>query len=182
MYPLAFLITGLISEFFGKERASFCINLGLGINIFGATIVAVMDILPATPWSEVNDEIFHHVFGFYGVCFAASVLACYISQRIDVRIYLFIKELTNGKHLWLRNYSSTGISLFIDTFVVIAALVAFDLLPKEQMWNVVMNSYGFKMLFTVCATPIFYASAFVIKKLIRNEQIADMKQQEIALV
>ena len=92
LYPLAFLITGLISEFYGKERAQFCINLGLGINIFSAILIGIMDFLPATSWSEVNDEVFHNVFGFYGVCFRASIVACYVSQRIDVRIYLFVKK------------------------------------------------------------------------------------------
>jgi uncharacterized integral membrane protein (TIGR00697 family) len=175
LYPLAFLITGLISEFYGKERAKFCINLGLGMNIISATIVSFMDILPATSWSEINDQIFHEVFGFYGVCFAASIIACYISQSIDIRIYLFVKALTNGKYIWLRNYSSTTISLFIDTFVVIATLVSFDLLPREQMWNVTMNSYGFKMFFTICATPIFYTAIFIVRKMTINEDALNAK-------
>jgi uncharacterized integral membrane protein (TIGR00697 family) len=176
LYPLAFLITGLTSEFYGMNRAKFCINLGLGVNIFSAIIVSIMDILPATSWSEINDEIFHNVFGFYGVCFAASILACYISQLIDIRIYLFVKQLTKDKYIWIRNYASTSISLFIDTIVVIATLVAFDLLPKEQMWNVTLNSYGFKMFFTICATPIFYTAIFIVRKLTIKDIILDEKK------
>ncbi len=94
LYPLTFLITDLITEFYGKERAQFCIRFAMVINILVAIIIAFMDYLPATEWSKINDETFHKVFGYYGVAFIGSILACYTSQAIDVRLYLLIRDLT----------------------------------------------------------------------------------------
>ncbi|WP_410519704.1 queuosine precursor transporter [Candidatus Cyrtobacter comes] len=163
LYPLTFLITDLITEFYGKERAQFCIRFAMVINILVAIIIAFMDYLPATEWSKINDETFHNVFGYYGVAFAGSIIACYTSQAIDVRLYLLIHSLTKGKYLWLRNNGSTSISLLIDTTVVIGFMTIFGIFPVEQMWTLIVNSYSWKLFFTICSTPLFYISVSFIK-------------------
>lgn len=171
LYPLTFLVTDLITEFYGKERANFCVRLALIMNFLIASMVAFMDYLPATSWSKIDNSIFHQVFGFYSVAFIGSIIACYISQAIDILLYLWIRELTQGKYLWLRNNGSTAISLFIDTFTVISFMTLFDILPREQMWLLIGNSYSWKLFFTICSTPLFYGGVQVIKWLQRSKQI-----------
>ena len=170
LYPLAFFVTGVISEFYGKEKAEFCVKMSILMNISGASIVTIMNIMPATDWSEVTDNMFHEIFGFYGICFGASMAACYISQFLDIQIYVFVKNLTKGKYIWIRNYISTFISLFIDTFIVVYLLKLFNLIPQEQMWNIILSGYCFKVFFTICTTPIFYATIFLINKLTLKER------------
>ena len=133
LYPLTFLVTDLIVECYGKEKAQFCVKLAVCINILVVMIITFMDYLPATTWSKINDEVFHNVFGYYGVAVIGSIIACYISQIIDVRLYLFISKITNGQYLWLRNIVGTSISLFIDTIVVIVFMTTFNIFPVEQM-------------------------------------------------
>ena len=149
LYPLTFQVTDLIVEFYGKEKAQFCVKLAVFINILVAMIITFMDYLPATTWSKINDKMFHDVFGYYGVAFIGSIIACYTSQVIDVRLYLFIRKITNGQYLWLRNIASTNISLFIDTVVVIIFMTIFNILPIEQMWMLIANSYCRKLFFTI---------------------------------
>ena len=163
LYPLTFQVTDLIVEFYGKEKAQFCVKLAVFINILVAMIITFMDYLPATTWSKINDEMFHDVFGYYGVAFIGSIIACYTSQVVDVGLYLYISRLTNGQHLWLRNIVSTGISLFIDTIVVIVFMTTFNIFPIEQMWILIANSYSWKLFFTVCSVPLFYIGIFTIK-------------------
>ena len=124
-----------------------------------------MDYLPATTWSKINDEMFHNVFGYYGVAVIGSIIACYTSQVIDVRLYLFISKITNGKYLWLRNILSTSISLFIDTMVVIVFMTTFNIFPIEQMWMLLANSYSWKLFFSVCSVPLFYVGILIVKQL-----------------
>jgi uncharacterized integral membrane protein (TIGR00697 family) len=171
LYPVTFLITDLISEFYGKERANFCVRLALFMNIIIAIIIAFMDYLPATSWSKINDSTFHQTFGFYSLAFIGSVIACYIAQSIDIYLYLKIKKFTKGKYLWLRNNGSTCISLFVDTTFVVGFLTLFKILPTEQMGTLILNSYLWKVFFTLSSTPLFYILVhFVIFLLHKNQE------------
>lgn len=163
LYPLTFLITDLITELYGKEKATSCIRLGLYSNVFIAALIIFMDYLPATSWSKINDETFHRVFGFYGIAFIGSMIACYTAQALDVRLYMWIRSLTKNKHLWLRSNGSTCISLFVDTTLVIGFMTFFGILPLEKMGDLIINSYSWKLFFTLCNTPLFYISLACIK-------------------
>jgi len=171
LYPLTFLITDLITEFYGKEKAKFCVRCAILMNILVVIIVSFMDMLPATSWSKIDNVSFHNMFGFYSVSFAGSIIACYISQIVDVSIYLWIRKITNGKFLWLRSNGSTAISLFIDTFIVITFLSLFGVLPAERLWILIANSYVFKLFFTISSTPLFYLCVLGIRMLIRKDSI-----------
>jgi len=162
VYPITFLITDLIVEFYGKDRAMFCVRLSILMNIITAGIIYGMNLMPAAQWSNVSDATFHKVFGFYSIAFTGSIIACYIAQFIDTRVYLWIKKITGGRHLWLRSNGSTALSILIDTSIVIFFLTAFSVVPKEQMLPLIINGYSFKLAFTICSTPLFYLCVAVI--------------------
>jgi uncharacterized integral membrane protein (TIGR00697 family) len=165
LYPLTFLITDIITELYTKEKAIFCVRLAIFMNIVVASIIAFMDYLPSTSWSKINDTTFHQVFGYYGVAFIGSISACYVSQAIDVNIYLWIRKITKGRYIWLRSNGSTCISLFIDTSIVISVMTVFGIFPFEQMGALIINSYSWKLFFTIMSTPLFYLLLALIKHL-----------------
>ena len=167
-YPLTFLLTDLIAEFYGKERANFCVKLAIIFNIIVVLIISLMDKLEATNWSNVDNITFHKVFGSYHISFLASTFACYIAQLVDINIYLWIRKITKGKYLWVRNNFSTAISLFIDTFIVIGIMSLFNIFPFDQLGHLVLNSYSFKLFFTVFSTPIFYLAVWLIRLSIKR--------------
>ena len=168
-YPLTFMLTDLIAEFYGKNKANFCVRLAIVMNIIIALVIIMMDKLNATEWSKIDNITFHKVFGLYSVAFIGSIIACYIAQLIDITIYLWIRKITDGKWLWLRNNGSTAISLFVDTFIVISFMSVFGILPMDRMWILIINSYLFKLFFTVCSTPLFYICVGVIRSILKNQ-------------
>ena len=163
IYPLTFLLTDLIAEFYGKNKANFCVKLALTMNIVVALLIAMMDKLSATEWSKIDDITFHKVFGLYSVAFIGSIMACYTAQLVDISIYLWIRKITSGKYLWLRNNGSTAISLLVDTSIVISFMCVFGALPIDKMRTLIINSYLYKLFFTICSTPLFYAIVGLIK-------------------
>ena len=56
-----------------------------------------------------------------------SISAYLISQTFDVWIFNKIKDITGGKHLWLRNNVSTLSSQALDTFIYIVWVIAGEL-------------------------------------------------------
>ena len=164
LYPLTFLISNLITEFYGRERSIFSIHLNIGMNISTVLIIIAMDALPATQWSRVDDTLFHQMFGFYSIAFASSLLAYYAAQRIDILLFLSIRTFTKGRWIWLRNTLSTAISLGIDTTIVIGVLAMVNALPESYASALIIDSYLFKLSFVLCSTPLFYFCTNKIKK------------------
>ena len=155
LYPLTFLITDLVAEFYGRERALFSVRLGLGLNLLVALLVGFAVYLEATPWSPLTHGEFQKVFGFYTVAFMGSIVASYISQSVDVFVYLALRKWTQGRFLAVRNVASTTLSLAVDTTIVVSFLVFFGALPKTQWGHLILQSYGFKFCFALCNAPFF---------------------------
>jgi uncharacterized integral membrane protein (TIGR00697 family) len=172
-----FILTDLIAEFYDKKRASFCVKVAIAINIFVAFMVSGMDILQATPWSTVDDAKFHSVFGSYGLAFMACLFACYTAQLVDISVYLYLKKLTNGKCLWLRNNGSTAVSMLVDTFIAVGLLTIMGIYPKEHMWMVIMNTYSYKLFFTVCNIPFFYLLVEMMRKFIFPKELTKTRTE-----
>jgi uncharacterized PurR-regulated membrane protein YhhQ (DUF165 family) len=61
-YPLTFMLTDLIAEFYGKNKANFCVRLAIAMNIIIALVIIMMDKLNATEWSKIDNITFHKVF------------------------------------------------------------------------------------------------------------------------
>lgn len=148
-YPVTFLCTDLISEFYGKRRANWVVIVGLLLNVWVVFILWLGGILPMQPEfvsygtdalgrevlappvpEPVHDQSghvvrFHEDWTFYRIrmltfgAVIASMIAYLAAQFCDVYLYHFWKRLTNGRHLWLRNNGSTLVSQFVDTFAVI---------------------------------------------------------------
>ena len=175
LYPLTFLLTDLITEFYGKEKANFCVRLGVSMNILVACIIMVMDQLESTTWSKVDNNTFHTVFGLYSIAFISSIIACYTAQLVDITLYVWIRKITKGKWLWARNNGSTAISLFIDTSIVISFMAIFHVLPADRMLPLIMDSYCFKVFFSVASTPLFYFCVGTIKYLQKPAKIQPPK-------
>ena len=170
LYPLTFFITDLIAEFYGKEKANFCVRLSVAANFIAVSMVMLIGAIPATSWSKISDDLFQQVFGLHGIAFLCSIVSCYVAQMIDVLLYLWIRKITKGKILWARSNGSTAISLFIDTCIVIGLLSLFGIIPAEQMWRLIGNSYMFKLFFTICSTPLFYLCCMIIKLSIKQKE------------
>ena len=176
LYPLTFLLTDLITEFYGKEKANFCVKLAIFMNIFVACFIVGMDQLEATSWSKIDNVTFHKVFGFYSVAFIGSIIACYTAQIVDITLYLWIRKMTKGKWLWVRNNGSTAISLFVDTFMIVTFMVMFNVLPMDRMWPLIINSYLFKLFFSICSTPLFYIAVRIIRKNYESKSQVNLKK------
>lgn len=173
LYPLTFIITDIISENYGRKEARFCVSLGIFANLLTAFILTCFSQLEATSWSKIDNITFYNVFGQFNISFFASVLASYISQMTDIKLFLFIKKITYGKFLWFRSLVSTLCSLFLDTFIVITFLSFFQIIPLDKTIILIFDSFTFKIFLTAACTPIIYISVRVLKKSIEKKKIMD---------
>jgi uncharacterized integral membrane protein (TIGR00697 family) len=175
-YPITFLITDILSEIYGKRKANEVVIAGIFASFFSLLIIYVSKEVPATSWSEVNDSTFIEVFGAAPLAVLASMLAYLFAQFIDIRVYHFWKNLTQGKHLWLRNNFSTFSSQFIDTMTVLLLLCSFDIIDWSKFWGLLLSGVLFKMIIAALDTPLLYAAVYAFRKRFNlkvNEEILD---------
>jgi uncharacterized integral membrane protein (TIGR00697 family) len=160
-YPLTFLCTDLISEFYGRQRANFVVWVGLLVNIWVVAILWLGGVLPGGgPAEEAFFTVRRLTFG----AVAASMVAYLCAQFVDVQLFHFWKRLTRGRHLWLRNNASTLVSQLVDTVAVITITHFYaralpidagkDLWP--QLGVFIATGYVFKVLAALLDTPVIY--------------------------
>ena len=173
-YPITFLVTDLISEIFGRRAANRVVIAGIFASFFSMGILLIAGVVPALPNSPIDDVTFTKVFALSPIAVLASMMAYLFAQFIDIRIYHFWKNLTKGKHLWLRNNFSTFASQFIDTFTVVGLLCIFGVLPWNAFLGLLISGIVFKILVALIDTPLLYMSVNWIRsyfKLDINEEI-----------
>ncbi len=163
-YPITFLITDIISEIFGKRKANQVVVMGILASIFSIGLLLLGDVLPASSSSPIDDKTFNLVFSASPLAVLASMSAYLIAQFLDIRIYHFWKQLTQGKYLWLRNNFSTFSSQIIDSTTVIALLCIFDILAWDLFLGLVLSSITFKIVVAVIDTPLLYILVGLIRK------------------
>jgi uncharacterized integral membrane protein (TIGR00697 family) len=92
----------------------------------------------------------------------ASMMAYIAAQYCDVQLYHFLKRLTRGKHLWLRNNFSTLLSQLVDSLMVVtvtfgAAFLAGDI-ATSTLLTLVGSNYAFKAICALIDTIPLYGA------------------------
>ena len=163
-YPITFLITDLISEIYGKKRANQVVVTGIFASFFSMGILLIANEVPAIENSPIDDETFNQVFALSPIAALASMIAYLLAQFVDIRIYHFWKNLTQGKMLWLRNNFSTFSSQLIDTVLVVGLLSIFGVLEWKLFWGLVISGFLFKIIVAALDTPLLYLFVGIFRK------------------
>lgn len=168
-FPVTFLATDMICELFGRKKAQLVVWLGLFMNVFMLMVMTTAYYLPDTEGVSGGSELFDGVYGFMVGNTIGSMIAYITAQTIDVRLFHFWKNVTKGKHLWLRNNGSTMVSQFVDSAAITSILFFTGNLGENvttigALFVLILNAYAFKFLAALFDTPVCYG----IIKLFRN--------------
>jgi uncharacterized integral membrane protein (TIGR00697 family) len=180
-YPITFLCTDLISEFYGKTRANLVVWVGFLINLWLLFILWIGGILPPQvpldplthlPPLTHTDYAFFRIRQFTIGGVFGSMIAYLVAQLLDVHLFHFWKDLTKGKHLWLRNNGSTLVSQLVDTIIVMCVVYfftdAFPPHPEEsafsQLSTLILASYTFKVIVALLDTFAFYLGVWGLRR------------------
>ncbi|MDB9528250.1 queuosine precursor transporter [Oscillatoria sp. CS-180] len=185
-YPLTFLCTDLISELYGRRRANQVVGMGLLLNLWVVFIIWLGGVLPGFESIDpitgdiVRDAadrlpVFFEIRSLTFGTVTASMIAYLTAQFVDVQLFHFWKELTQGRYLWLRNNGSTLISQLVDTTAVIlishflAGVLPID--PAQNLWPQLITfvgyGYAFKLIAALLDTGPFYVCVYWLSRYLR---------------
>lgn len=166
-FPITFLLTDLLNEYYGKKAARRVTYIGMVMALFAFGVINLAQAMPYLnePFN-IKREHFDAVFASAKIMYIASVTAYLVGQLADIWVFHLLKKLTRGRLLWLRATGSTVISQTLDSFVV--SYLAFSLgrelfpdpaNPPAQGWKIVeiaMTGYFLKFVLAIVVTPLIY--------------------------
>ncbi len=154
-FPIAFLLTDIVNEYYGQKGARFMTAIGMGMLVLAFALVAFARALPPSAGTFIPEESFQAVFGMAPRLIFASLTAYLISQFVDIHAFHVFKRVTASKHLWLRAIGSTLLSQVVDT-VAVNFGVMLGSRPLEDILQITFYSYLYKIAVAVALTPLCY--------------------------
>ncbi|MBI90243.1 MAG: hypothetical protein CMG60_09180 [Candidatus Marinimicrobia bacterium] len=163
-YPITFLVTDILSEIYGRDKTNKVVFSGFIASLFVLLFLWLGAQFNSIDGSPVSDSVYNKVFQNAWRIIAASMVAYLSAQFLDVKLFHFWKNLTKGKHLWLRNNASTIASQLVDTTLVIGVLFI-GVWTSGEIFSAVLDGWTFKMLCAFIDTPIFYVLTGLLRRL-----------------
>jgi len=158
-YCITFVVTDVISELWGRERANRVVFSG-----FIALLITFLLIRLALWWDAApiwrEQRAFSAVLGSTSRIIIASFIAYLASQYHDVWAFHIWRRWTEERHLWLRNTASTVVSQFIDTLIFIT-IAFYGTMP---VFSLIKGQYLIKVLIALLDTPFVYLVVMLIRK------------------
>ena len=193
LWPVVFVMTDVINEYFGQKSVRFLSYLTVGIIFYAFVMVYLAIGLSPNDWwqleSGINEQYpsrsltdmnlaFSRIMGQGLWIIVGSMVAFLIGQIVDVWVFHSIKRRTGEKKVWLRATGSTLVSQFIDSFVVL--FIAFYIGADWDLIRVIaigLVNYSYKFFMAVILTPAIYLAHHIIDNYLGVELANNLKEE-----
>jgi queuosine precursor transporter len=188
IWPIVFITTDLINEYFGKPGVKRISYLTAGLIAYAfAVIYLTINLVPADFWIDVNrtdadGNIFNINFAFSKLfgqglrIIIGSLAAFLIGQLIDVFVFQQLRKLTGSKMLWLRATGSTLVSQFIDSFVVLF-IAFYGVFSNAQIMAIGITNYIYKFMVAIALTPVIYLGHYIIDRYLGKQHAERLSEE-----
>jgi len=186
IWPVVFITTDLINEYFGKpgvKRISYLTAL-LILYAFVVIFMAI-GLPPAGWWAQLSDDqgnvynmdlAFNRILGQGLRIIAGSLLAFLLGQLVDVFIFQKLRQATGNRWLWLRATGSTLVSQLVDSFVVLF-IAFYGVFTNDHIIAIGITNYIYKFSVAILLTPVIYLGHFLIDDYLGKENAARLSEQ-----
>lgn len=169
LWPVVFILSDLINEYFGKSGVKRVSWLAAGMIAYGFVLILSGTHLPAADfWLDVNstdhagrpfdiDYAYNTIFRQGMGIIIGSITAFLVGQLIDMYVFHYLRKATGNRKLWLRATGSTIVSQFVDSFLIL--IIAFYWLGNWSLMQVIsvgLIQYIYKISFAIVLTPLIY--------------------------
>jgi uncharacterized integral membrane protein (TIGR00697 family) len=168
-FPLTFLLTDILNEFYGKRVVRRVTFLGFAMTALAFVMIHVAAAMPwltgadQPDWKGLPPSHWNSVFTGATQIQIASMIAYLTSQLLDISIFFAIKRWTGERALWLRATGSTVISQGIDT--VLVTVIGFgSAMSNDVLIEMIGTAYLVKIVVAIGMTPVIYALHALIER------------------
>jgi uncharacterized integral membrane protein (TIGR00697 family) len=164
-FPVTFLLTDLLNEYYGKAAARRVVMVGFAAAGLCFVFLLVGDLMPIASISPITQDQYDAVFGNARLMYVASLTAYLAGSLLDIALFARLKGLTKGRFLWLRATGSTVVSQMLDSLVVTTifwsnqpALGDGSPVTPQAILKLAATGYALKFFIALGLTPLIYGS------------------------
>ncbi len=158
IFPFTFQIIDIVNEAFGHRVTRRMIFIAFLSQVFMVLFILMATVaIPAPFWKQ--HQAWHDIMTMVPRIIAASWVAFLISQNIDAVLFAWLREITQGRHLWLRNVLSDVPSLALDSFIFV--FLAFS--GVAPVWPLIIGQIVTKCIIGFIDAPFIYLSYAILK-------------------
>jgi uncharacterized integral membrane protein (TIGR00697 family) len=168
-FPLTFVLTDILNEFYGKRVVRRVTFLGFAMTAMAFVMIHVAAAMPwlsgadQPDWKGLPPSAWNSVFTGATQIQIASMIAYLTSQLLDISVFFAIKRWTGNRLLWLRATGSTVISQGIDT--VLVTVIGFGgTMSNDVLLEMIGTAYLVKLAVAIGMTPVIYALHALIER------------------
>ena len=186
-FPVTFLLTDVLNEFYGRRAARFVTLVGFGMAVLAFTFIYIAGAIPIAPmtrdpsWTGVTEGSFANVFLGSQRMLIASLVAYLVAQFVDIGTFHLLKRATKNRLLWLRASGSTAVSQLIDT-IVINTVAWSGMMSVEKIAGIVISAYTLKLFIAFALTPLVYLCHALVQRVLGLEPVVLNAAGEIVTV
>lgn len=157
-FSVTFLLSDIINERFGRAEAQRAIILAALAQVAFIAYTYIALVMVPAPFFG-GQAAFEFVLSAVPRIAIAGVVTFFVSETLDAYLYAWFRQLTEGRHLWMRYALSSIPAMLIDStlFVVLAFGGIQPLLPLIVGLTVI------KYLVGLINAPMMYAARAVLR-------------------
>jgi queuosine precursor transporter len=177
-FPLTFVLTDILNEFYGKRVVRRVTYLGFAMTALAFVMIHVAAYLAWMPgaydegWKGLPPSGWNAVFTGATRIQVASMAAFMTAQLIDISIFFLIKRVTGNRALWLRATGSTAVSQLIDT-IIVTSLGFGHMMSRPDLYSMIGTAYVVKLAVAIAMTPLIYAVHALIVRVWKIEPLTE---------
>lgn len=154
------LTLNLLQEYFGKEAAAQAVRISFFCLLFFA-LMSQLHLLYSPADADQTHAAFKTIFSSSPRILLASVSVFYLVQKIDVRLFSWLKTFYEGKRLPWRIGLSLLLSQFLDT-VLFSFLGLYGIVAS--VGSIILVSLAVKYAIVSCSSALVVFSKRFVKE------------------
>ncbi len=157
LFPITYLLTDIVNEKFGRYQTHKMIFIAFVSQVAMVFFFWLGTSLPPAPFWVIQST-WNQIFGIIPRITFSSWIAFLVSENIDAVIYSYIKQITKGKHLWIRNVLSSFPALLLDSLIFIP-LAFGGIMP---LCPLIIGQTTLKWIVGLINIPFMYLNKFIL--------------------
>ena len=164
-FPLAYMLSDVLSEVWGYKTARKVIFLSFSMNILFMIFTTLGIFLPYPGYMQETQDAFSTIFSYVPRIVISSLIAFLSGGLMNAKVLVKMRDKSrNGRFLWLRTISSSLVGYLFDT-VLFVLLAFWGTVPTGDIISMIVVQYFAKAAIeALLGTPLAYITIGYIRE------------------